>query len=93
MDLSLVAVPPGETIKELIEEEGILEAYLANKLGLSLDEIYDVLDGTNPITQQIADKLEEVLSPPSGFWMKLEEKYTSNIAKLNAERGGFVYPE
>ena len=93
VDLSKVAVPPGETIKELIEQDNITVQQLADKLCRSVEYTQNLLSGVEPINPFIATHLEHALGVPSGFWMKLEEQYTKNLNVLNAERGGFVYPK
>ena len=74
------ASPPGDTILDLMEVCGVSPEVMSGMEG--------VLDGTTPITLEIADKLAVILPSSSvGFWMRREQQYRKNLKRLEARQG------
>ncbi len=76
--------PPGDTILDLLEERGWAFAYFAERLGLSLDCVSGLLDGTVRITEGIAIKLESTLGSTAQFWLNRESQYRMNEESLRS---------
>lgn len=70
-----LAVPPGETLKELIEDRGMTQKELADRLDVSPKHVSELINGKVGLTEKIALKLESVLGVSSDFWINLEENY------------------
>lgn len=70
--------PPGDTILELLEEKKISHKDFAYKMGISFKEMRKLIGGKLEITEEIALKLEKVLSVGFRFWLKREENYRNN---------------
>ncbi len=73
--------PPGETVRECMEHIGLTPVSLAEKLGLTLQNMDGILAGNQPISSETAIKLEAIFGPPANFWNNLQANYTSGIAK------------
>jgi len=71
------AIPPGETIKEVIEFLGISEAELEKRIGTN-----KIITGEQSITHDIADMLEFLTGVPAKMWCSLEANYIEQLAKL-----------
>jgi HTH-type transcriptional regulator / antitoxin HigA len=62
------ASPPGETIADILEERNLLPAEFARRIGHTLPQTRDLLDGRQPISNDLARKLEQVLGASAAFW-------------------------
>ena len=58
------AVPPGETLRELLEERGMSQRELARRTGLSLKHVNKLLHGLVPLSADVALRLERVTGTP-----------------------------
>ncbi len=76
-----MAIPPGETVLEGMEHHGMTRNQLAEKIGLSSKTLNELIEGNMPITQDIAEKLENVLSIPAYMLVRLEERYRRTLAR------------
>lgn len=77
------AVPPGETLKEVLEDRKISFPELAKRCGLSFATLAGILSGSTAINQDIAARFEKALGTPASFWIRREEVYRKGI-KRNA---------
>lgn len=76
--------PPGDTLKELLEEHGLSQAEFAKKINRPLKTINEIIKGKTRITEQTAIQLEEYFKVPAEFWLEREYRYRlSLIRKLN----------
>jgi HTH-type transcriptional regulator / antitoxin HigA len=79
------AVPPGETLAETLETLGMSPADLAQRSGLSVQQIETLLTGQSVLTRSIAACLEQTLGVPASLWLELERNYRRERARLAAE--------
>jgi len=78
---------PGETIKELLEIYNYTQKDLANKLGMELKTVNEILNGKGVITFETAIKLGTIFNMPASFWNNLEFNYRKDLRDLEeAER-------
>lgn len=80
-----IAVPPGETLKEHLEDIDMSQADLAKRTGLTTKHINEIINGKASISQDTSLKLENVLGIPASFWNNLEASYQETKARLEAE--------
>lgn len=78
-----VAIPPGETLKEIINEMDMSQKELAARLGISEKHLTQVISGRVEISRDLADRLETVLGLDAMFWLDLENEYRETLKKLN----------
>jgi HTH-type transcriptional regulator / antitoxin HigA len=76
-----IAVPPGETIKEQLEERNMSMEEFIRSMGESEKFIAELLEGDVALTESVAAKLESVLGIPSQFWNNLEGIYRADLKK------------
>ena len=81
-----IAIPPGETLKEFLDNEGMSQIELSKRIGLSEKHISEIINGKSPITHDTAIKLECVLKSPASFWINLEANYQETKARVKAEQ-------
>jgi HTH-type transcriptional regulator / antitoxin HigA len=76
------ASPPGDTIADILEECNLPPAEFARRIGHTLPETRDLLEGRQPISNDLARKLEQVLGASAAFWINREFQYRQDLARL-----------
>lgn len=79
------AVPPGETLRDTLEELGMTQTELAVRTGLAAQTINRIVRGEQPVTSETASRLELATGVPAGLWNRLEANYKGQLARI-AER-------
>lgn len=69
------ATPPGETLRAKLEELNFTQTDLAERSGLSVKHVNQVIQGVVPLTQETAMVLERVTGTPAGVWNSLEARF------------------
>ena len=80
-----IAIPPGETLKEVLEDRNLKQVDFCKRLGVSEKMISQIINGVAPITPQTAFKFESVLGIPASFWINLESNYQEVKQRLEIE--------
>lgn len=78
------AVPPGETLRELLDEQGLSPGDIASRADLSLAYVDDLLRGLVPMGADVAVRLERVTGTPARLWNSLEAGYRSDLERIRA---------
>lgn len=73
--------PPGEVIKELLEDSNQRCQDLAKCLGISKKKMKEILSGTDVITPRIAKRLGKRFGTASEFWLRREELYREYLSR------------
>ena len=82
---SIVAIPPGATIREQLEDRSMKQNEFALRMGLSEKHISRLINGQVELTHDVALRLECVLGVPASFWNNLEAIYREKVARLMIE--------
>ena len=82
---SVIAIPPGATIKEQLEDRKMTQKEFAIRMGMSEKHISKLINGEVKLTNDVALKLEFVLGIPAMFWNNLESRYREKIAEVESE--------
>ncbi|HJI72978.1 MAG TPA: helix-turn-helix domain-containing protein [Veillonellaceae bacterium] len=82
---SFIAVPPGATIKEQIDDRGMTQKEFASRMDLSEKHVSKLIHGDVQLTTDVAERLELVLGVPASFWNNLEAIYKEKLEKVRAE--------
>jgi HTH-type transcriptional regulator/antitoxin HigA len=82
---SIVATPPGATIKEQLVDRGMSQKEFASRMDMSEKHISRLINGEVQLTPEVAVRLEMVLGVPAHFWINLEGTYREKLVKANAE--------
>lgn len=83
MTKNLIAIPPGYTIEEQINERGLTQKEFAKLMELTENSINELISGQMLLSVDIATKLEKVLGMPTQFWLNLETIYREKIERIN----------
>ena len=82
---SIIATPPGATIKEQLIDRGMSQKEFSERMDMSEKHISRLINGEVQLTPDMAVRLEMVLGVPAQFWSKLEAIYREKLAKANIE--------
>ncbi|MBI2899139.1 MAG: HigA family addiction module antidote protein [Planctomycetes bacterium] len=83
------AVPPGETLLEVLESLGMSQADLASRTRRPLKTINEIVKGKAGISADTAIQLERALGVPASFWSNRERQYREALARIS-ERSRLV---
>jgi HTH-type transcriptional regulator / antitoxin HigA len=75
------AVPPGVTLKEVLEEQGMSQTDFAIRCGLAHKTINQIINLGAPISVDTAERFEFVLGIPASFWNRRELAFREATAK------------
>jgi len=77
------AIPPGETLKEVMESLNMSQKELAVRSGLAVQSLNQIFKGDQPTSYETANKLELATGVPARMWNNLEAQYRKQLAKNN----------
>lgn len=83
---SPVATHPGKFLEEILEDFGMTQADLAERIELSKKVVNEIVKGKNPITRTTAFKLSKVFPISEDYWINLQNIYESDKARLEEEK-------
>lgn len=87
------AVPPGETLREWLDEKGLTQRDLARRAGLSPKHVNQLVHGSVSLSAEIAQRLERVTGVPARMWNRLEADYRSDLQRIRGQRDLSQYAE
>lgn len=76
------AVPPGETIQELLEINELTLEELSEQTGIDQEQLYDVVQQGRALTEGTVDKIAIILGVPKSFLMNLERNYRETLERI-----------
>ncbi len=87
---TVIAIPPGETIREFMGAHEISVSDLSEVMEMTEEELNQLLDGDTEeakaeITERTAKWLESMFGPSADFWLGLERRYRENLKKVEEE--------
>lgn len=82
---TIIATPPGATIKEQLEDRDMTQKDFAVRMAMSEKHISELINGKVQLTVEMARRLELVLGMPAQFWRNLESIYREKVDKIVAE--------
>lgn len=72
---------PGEVLVNELDGRGEEVTAFAIKIGMFPSDFIDLLNGRQPVTEDIAAILERELNIPASFWLSLQRDYDAQIAE------------
>ena len=76
------AIHPGEILEETLEARGITRTAFAERTGLSLKTVSQIIHGKAPVTPETAIHFERVLGVSANIWNNLDAYYRLHVAKI-----------
>jgi addiction module HigA family antidote len=74
-------IHPGEHLKEMLEELGISQRAFAHQIGVSPMRISHLINGSRPVTAELAILLGKAFGQTPQFWMNLQTNYDLKVAE------------
>ncbi len=75
------AVPPGETLKEVLQDRGYSIYGFATEIGVGEEMLSAVIAGAARMPPSMSLECERVLGTPAVFWHKREKMYWEGIKR------------
>ncbi len=75
---------PGETIVDFLQEHNLGVQDFAERMGQSVSDATDLLQGRTPITVAVARQLSSVCGASVEFWMSRDLQYRDDTARVQA---------
>ena len=73
--------PPGVILEEKLEELGMSQAELAERIGRTRKTVNEIIKAKAPLLPETAIQLERVLGIPARFWTNAEANYRQWVAR------------
>lgn len=80
------ASPPGDSIQDGLDRLAMGAEDFGQLMGLSGDDVRDLLRGHLRIMPEHAERLAEILGGSTLFWLRREAQYLESLARLATER-------
>lgn len=81
MNNDLPPIHPYEYIREALEDLGLMQAALAQALGVSAMRISHLVREEQPVTAELALRLGQAFGQSPQYWLNLQADYDLRIAK------------
>jgi len=75
---------PGRLLKDDFEELGLTIAQAAEALGVTRQQLYNVINGKSAITAEMAVRLEKCVGGSADFWLRLQSSY--DLAQIRQQK-------
>jgi antitoxin HigA-1 len=77
----LPAIHPGEFLRELLDELGSSQADFARAIGVSPMRISHVINGTRPVTAELALLFGRAFGQSPQYWLNLQARFDLKTAE------------
>jgi len=77
----LPAIHPGEFLKEMLEDLGTSQADFARAIGVSSMRVSHVVNGTRPVTAELALLFGRAFGQSPQYWLNLQAGYDLKTAE------------
>lgn len=77
----LPAIHPGEFLKEMLEDIGTSQAEFARAIGVSSMRVSHVVNGTRPVTAELALLFGRVFGQSPQYWQNLQASFDLKTAE------------
>ena len=78
---SLPPIHPGEFLRETLDNLGITQAAFAAAIDVSAMRVSHLLNGSRPVTAEMALRLGRAFGQPPQYWLNLQNSYDLKIAQ------------
>lgn len=78
---------PGELIGEMLAELGVSISAAAKGLGITRQQLHNVISGRSGVTAEMAVRLEKALGSTADTWLRMQMNY--ELAQIR-ERAGSI---
>ena len=82
----LPPIHPGEFLAETLEELGVSQAQFARAIGVSPMRISHVINGTRPVTAELALLFGRALDQSPQYWLNLQADYDLKATEVTIRK-------
>jgi addiction module HigA family antidote len=75
---------PGQTIGDSIEEMGVSVSEAAKALGVTRQQLHNIIAGRSAITPEMAFRLETALGSTADAWLRLQANHDLSLVRARA---------
>ena len=77
-----ISVHPGNLLKKELAARGLKKKDFAEQLDIHSSQLSDLLNGKRHVNAMLALKLESLLGIESDFWLRLQNSYDLDMARM-----------
>jgi addiction module HigA family antidote len=66
---------PGALLDDIIPETGKTKVEIANLLGISRQQLYDIINEKKPVSPNVAARLGKLFGDGAGVWLRMQAAY------------------
>lgn len=89
----LPPIHPGQFLREILDELNISQAQLAHTIGISPMRVSHVVNGSRPVTAQLALLLGRALGQSPQYWLNLQMTYDLQTTEASIAKQLETVPE
>jgi addiction module HigA family antidote len=78
---------PGALLNDIIPETGKTKVEIANLLGISRQQLYDIVNEKKPLSPNIAARLGKLFGDGAAVWLRMQAAYDAWQAENNVDLG------
>ena len=82
----LPPIHPGEFLAETLEELGVSQAQFARAISVSPMRISHVINGTRPVTAELALLFGRALDQSPQYWLNLQADYDLKVTEVTIRK-------
>jgi antitoxin HigA-1 len=75
---------PGKLVKYELDEMGLSVAEAANALGVTRQQLYNVINGKSAVTPEMAIRLEKGIGSTADTWLRMQAAF--DLAQVRLQR-------
>jgi len=80
------ASPPGDTIQDALEEQGLSRESFAEAIGITTSRLPALLNGREAISVALARRISSAIGGSVEFWLARDGQYRDDLAMVEADR-------
>lgn len=76
---NIIAFHPGYYVSDYIDDAGMNKEMMANKMGIDLEMLEQLLDGQISVSNDLAHKLSLAIGTSAEGWLNLQKRFDDNL--------------
>lgn len=76
---------PGALLNDIIPDTGRTKVEIATMLGISRQQLYDIVNEKKPISPNVAARLGKLFGDGAAIWLKMQAAYDAWQAEHNVD--------
>ena len=80
------ASPPGGTIQDALEEQGLSQAVFAKSIGVSRSQLTGLLSGKEMLSIELARRISRSIGGSVEFWLTRDGQYRDDLTRVAADQ-------